>query len=378
MRGLTPKFRFGVCENCGNLSSASDIAVGDRGPYCVHCGGDVIEEEGAMDEWRQEHNQPSRKRSSVTRPYIEKRRLGHPVALHDESFDDEFYDSISELTLKQAANALMNSKDALLIFNHAEWNQDGASRYTITDNSSDPDHDPGDETDFHMESYVIRPGIARTFVSEDVPISWEVRDQHMRDAYKYAFLKLDQQLTENEKNPIILSVYYIAEYQDFVDSRSNPMREVVGLKPVKVRFYTPHPGHGYMAARRFNAIIDAAVTKLRATWLDGLYFKVGEGGILGLNDKEDFNYVAEMMDFEGQSDSIEMLFVDLEELMSQIDTSKVKPDITEKERRVEELETMFESYLRQHPDAPRDYMTISIIMGLSDEYYALLEEFGEL
>ena len=55
-----------------------------------------------------------------------------------------------------------------------------------------------------------------------------------------------------------------------------------------------------------------------------------------------------------------------------------KPDITEDEERIIELETMFESYMRHHPDAPKDYMTISIVMGLSNEYYALLEKFGQL
>ena len=53
-------------------------------------------------------------------------------------------------------------------------------------------------------------------------------------------------------------------------------------------------------------------------------------------------------------------------------------DITPDEERIVELETMFESYMRHHPDAPKDYMTISIVMGLSNEYYALLEKFGQL
>jgi len=54
------------------------------------------------------------------------------------------------------------------------------------------------------------------------------------------------------------------------------------------------------------------------------------------------------------------------------------PDITPDERRMEELEMEFESYIMHHPDAPRSYMTISIVMGKSDEYYALLEKFDML
>jgi hypothetical protein len=179
------------------------------------------------------------------------------------------------------------------------------------------------------------------------------------------------------RNVRILSVAYRTEVEDWTDAEGYVMKRVIGLKPVNVRFHTPPPNYGYVAARRFNAFIERAVKNINAKWLDGLYFKVAEGGILGLNDPEDFNYVAEMTDFEGQTDSIEMQLVpNLAELV--FDTSKAVPDITVKEQRMNELEMLFESYMRAHPDAPSNYMTISIVLGVSDEYYALLEEFGGL
>jgi hypothetical protein len=54
------------------------------------------------------------------------------------------------------------------------------------------------------------------------------------------------------------------------------------------------------------------------------------------------------------------------------------PDITAKEQRMNALEQEFESYMRTHPEAPDNYMLVSIILGKSDEYYRLLEEFGGL
>lgn len=304
------------------------------------------------------------------------------MALHDEEYEQEYYDPIPELTLKQAANSLL--RDGLRVFQRAEWNQDGAHRYTITDNSNVSDVSEGaPDFSFHAEFFVVLPGVATRFTSEDVPIIWEVRDQHLRDAYLARLKEANvskyvvTDLNEREKNVDILEVYYISEYEDWQDGEGNPMRKVIGLKPFKVRFLTPLPMYGYVAARRFNAFLEVAVKKSKATWLDGLYFKVNEG-ILGLNDKDDFNYVAEMTDSEEQTDAIEMILVTPEELLPRVDTSKAKPDISPKEKRIDELEAMFESYIRTHPDAPKDYMTVSIVMGLSDEYYALLEEFGEL
>lgn len=58
-----------------------------------------------------------------------------------------------------------------------------------------------------------------------------------------------------------------------------------------------------------------------------------------------------------------------------IDTSKVLPDITTDERRIDELEMQFESYIKHHPDAPNNYMTIAMVLGVSDEYYALIVKF---
>lgn len=77
---------------------------------------------------------------------------------------------------------------------------------------------------------------------------------------------------------------------------------------------------------------------------------------------------------------------ELMEIWRFISGKEVKPvevdltttDISDDEKRIEQLEMEFESYLMHHPDAPRDYMTISIILGKSDEYYALLDKFNEL
>jgi hypothetical protein len=65
-------------------------------------------------------------------------------------------------------------------------------------------------------------------------------------------------------------------------------------------------------------------------------------------------------------------------LGGEIDTSKEMPNITADEQRMNELEMQFESYIKHHPDAPSNYMTISIVLGVSDEYYALMEKFGQL
>lgn len=69
---------------------------------------------------------------------------------------------------------------------------------------------------------------------------------------------------------------------------------------------------------------------------------------------------------------------ELGELEHPIDTSTEAPDVTKDEKRMDELETMFESYIHSHPNSPKDYMLVSILMGHSDEYYRLLKEFNEL
>jgi hypothetical protein len=61
-----------------------------------------------------------------------------------------------------------------------------------------------------------------------------------------------------------------------------------------------------------------------------------------------------------------------------VDVDLTSPDITADERRMNELEQEFESYMRAHPEAPDNYMLVSIVLGKSDEYYRLLEEFGGL
>lgn len=323
-------------------------------------------------------------RHGVSRPDIKSFSSLTAVALHDEQFSDEIYDPISELTLRQTASSLLDEGKALTIFQKAEWNQDGSSRYPIVDSSEYAESDEEARDNYHAEFYVVLPGLALNWAEQDVPIIWEVRDQRLRDASTEAYFHGPstaaitwEDLPEKMKNPHILTVDYISTLEDWKDAEGNEMQRVVGLRPVKIRFSTPPPDYGYMAANRFNVMIEMAVEKLKAWWLEGLYFKV-EGSILGLNDRSDFNYVAEMTDFERQTDAIEVLLVNPEELVRKIDTSKAKPDISPKEARIEELEAMFESYIRAHPDAPKDYMTISIVMGLSDEYYKLLEEFGEL
>jgi hypothetical protein len=60
------------------------------------------------------------------------------------------------------------------------------------------------------------------------------------------------------------------------------------------------------------------------------------------------------------------------------DVDLTDPGITANEQRMGELEMMFEDYMRTHPEAPDNYMLVSIILGKSDEYYRLLEEFGGL
>ena len=321
-------------------------------------------------------------RHGVSRPGIQGFGAQNDVALHDIEYEQDYYDPIPELTQRQASNSLLDEINALRVFNKAEWNQDGAHRYTVTENANfDTNAD-----EYHAEFFVVLPGIATRLWSEHAPIVWELRDQHLRDAYLKAFfepgfpgMKWDD-MPEGEKNVNLLSVYYITELADWKDGEGNALKKVVGLKPVRVKFHTPPPMYGYAAARRFNAFLEIAAHKknVEAKWLEGLYFKVGEGGILGLNDIDDPNYVAEMTDFDAQTDAIEMLLVPPEELERKLDTSKVKPDITESERRIEELEGIFESYIRAHPDAPRSYMTISIVMGLSNEYFALLKEFDML
>jgi hypothetical protein len=326
-------------------------------------------------------------RPGVSRPAITGHRPIAPIILHDIEYEQDYYDPVPELTLKQAANAMLDEKAALRIFQKGEWNQDGLHRYPITDNSNVVDLSEGSpEFSLHSEFYVYLPGMAIMLWNEDAPIFWEMRDQHLRDASVQTYFHSPppyaitwKDLPLSMKNVRILSVSYRTEVEDWKDAEGYVMKRVIGLKPVNVRFHTPPPNYGYVAARRFNAFIEIAIRKkgIKAKWLDGLSFKVGEGGILGLHDSEDFNYVAEMTDFEGQTDAVEMLLVPgLAEKV--FDTSKAIPDITAKEQRINELEMMFESYLQAHPDAPSNYMTISIVLGVSDEYYALLEEFGGL
>jgi len=50
--------------------------------------------------------------------------------------------------------------------------------------------------------------------------------------------------------------------------------------------------------------------------------------------------------------------------------------LTEDEAKVEALERGFEQYIREHPDAPRDYPTIAVLMNKL-EYFDLLERLGE-
>ena len=295
---------------------------------------------------------------------------------------DDIYDPVSDHTLQGAAKNLMYSRRALTIFNGANWNMDGSHRSVIVDSETGGEED----SPYHSEFFVVLPGLAYDFWRELVPIAWEVRDQNMRDAYRQATYPhakpghgaVWSEMSASEKNPIVLTVYYISELDDWKDGEGHLMKKVVGLKPAQVLFHTPYPMHGYIAARRFNAVIEAAVSVLKTDWLDGLYFKVSDSHRLGLNDKEDFNYVAEMTDYTNQSDAIMMMLVAPDELRPKLDTSKLLPDITPDEERIVELETMFESYMRAHPDAPKEYMTISIMIGLSDEYYALLARFGQL
>jgi hypothetical protein len=72
----------------------------------------------------------------------------------------------------------------------------------------------------------------------------------------------------------------------------------------------------------------------------------------------------------------QQIIIHFDELERKGEMRLVDVKLTALESKVDELERTFEGYIKEHPDAPRDYPTIAVLMGKL-EYFELREKLGE-
>jgi hypothetical protein len=72
----------------------------------------------------------------------------------------------------------------------------------------------------------------------------------------------------------------------------------------------------------------------------------------------------------------QQIIIHFDELERKGEMRLVDVKLTALESKVDELERTFEGYIKEHPDAPRDYPTIPVLMGKL-EYFELREKLGE-